>query len=37
VRSLSSPKKAKEVYEEIFWMKGQIEEAIGESLDFTKL
>jgi hypothetical protein len=30
-------KMAKEVYEEIFWMKGQIEGAIGESLDFTKL
>jgi hypothetical protein len=29
--------KAKEVYEEFFWMKGQIEEAIGNSLDFTKL
>jgi hypothetical protein len=29
--------KAKEIYEEFFWMKGQIEEAIGNSLDFTKL
>jgi hypothetical protein len=29
--------KAKEVYEEIFWMKGQIEGVIGDSLDFTKL
>jgi len=29
-------KKAKEVYEEVFWIKDQIEEALKTSLDFTK-
>ena len=28
--------KAKEVYEEVFWIKDQIEEALKTSLDFTK-
>ncbi len=28
--------KAKEVYSEIFWLRDQIEEALTESLDFTK-
>jgi len=28
--------KAKEIYEEVFWIKDQIEEALGNSLDFTK-
>lgn len=28
--------KAKEIYEEVFWIKDQIEEAQAESLDFTK-
>jgi hypothetical protein len=29
--------KAKEIYSEIFWIRGQVEEAIAESMDFTKL
>lgn len=28
--------KAKEVYEDVFWIRDQIEEAVAESLDFTK-
>ena len=28
--------KAKEIYEEVFWIKDQIEEALANSLDFTK-
>tara|TARA_R110000851_G_C12688586_1_gene524673 strand:- start:111 stop:509 length:399 start_codon:yes stop_codon:yes gene_type:complete len=28
--------KAKEVYEGVFWIKDQVEEALAESLDFTK-
>ena len=28
--------KAKELYEEVFWIKDQIEEALADSLDFTK-
>jgi len=28
--------KAKEVYSEVFWLRDQIEEALTESLDFTK-
>ena len=28
--------KAKEVYTEVFWLRNQIEEALSESLDFTK-
>ena len=28
--------KAKEVYQEVFWIKDQIEEALNDSLDFTK-
>ena len=28
--------KAKEIYEEVFWIKDQIEEALKTSLDFTK-
>jgi len=28
--------KAKELYEEVFWIKDQIEEALANSLDFTK-
>lgn len=28
--------KAKEVYSEIFWIRGQVEEAISEAMDFTK-
>ena len=28
--------KAKEVYAEVFWIKDQIEEAVADSLDFTK-
>jgi hypothetical protein len=28
--------KAKELYEEVFWIKDQIEEAMADSLDFTK-
>ncbi len=28
--------KAKELYDEVFWMRGQIEEALANSLDFTK-
>jgi hypothetical protein len=32
---LSVPK-AKEVYAEVFWIKDQIEEAVADSLDFTK-
>ena len=28
--------KAKEIYDEVFWIKDQVEEALAESLDFTK-
>jgi hypothetical protein len=28
--------KAKELYNEVFWIKEQIEEALADSLDFTK-
>ena len=28
--------KAREIYEEVFWIKDQIEEALANSLDFTK-
>lgn len=28
--------KAREVYQEVFWIKDQIEEALNDSLDFTK-
>jgi len=28
--------KAKDLYDEVFWIKDQIEEALAESLDFTK-
>lgn len=28
--------KAKQLYEEVFWIKDQIEEALADSLDFTK-
>ena len=28
--------KARELYEEVFWIKEQIEEALADSLDFTK-
>jgi hypothetical protein len=28
--------KAKELYDEVFWIKDQIEEALADSLDFTK-
>lgn len=31
-----SSSKAKDLYEEVFWIKDQIEEAIANSLDFTK-
>lgn len=27
---------AKEIYEQVFWIKDQIEEAVADSLDFTK-
>ena len=29
-------KKAREIYTEVFWIKSQVEEALAESLDFTK-
>tara|TARA_B110000503_G_C6846335_1_gene288917 strand:+ start:140 stop:538 length:399 start_codon:yes stop_codon:yes gene_type:complete len=29
--------KAKELYEEVFWIKGQIEEEVSNSLDFMKV
>jgi hypothetical protein len=29
--------KAKEIYDEVFWIKDQIEEAVADSLDFTKV
>ena len=29
-------KKAKEIYTEVFWIKLQLEEAVNDSLDFTK-
>ena len=28
--------KAREIYDEVFWIKAQVEEALAESLDFTK-
>lgn len=28
--------KAKQLYEEVFWIKAQVEKEIGEALDFTK-
>ena len=28
--------KAKDIYDEVFWIKDQIEEALADSLDFTK-
>jgi hypothetical protein len=28
--------KAKELYDEVFWIKAQVEEALADSLDFTK-
>ena len=28
--------KAKEIYDEVFWIKAQVEEALADSLDFTK-
>jgi esterase/lipase len=28
--------KAKQLYDEVFWIKDQIEEALADSLDFTK-
>lgn len=28
--------KAKDIYDEVFWIKDQIEEAVADSLDFTK-
>ncbi len=31
-----SPDKAKQLYDEVFWIKDQIEEALADSLDFTK-
>jgi len=31
-----SSDKAKQLYEEVFWIKDQIEEALADSLDFTK-
>lgn len=31
-----STDKAKQLYEEVFWIKDQIEEALADSLDFTK-
>jgi len=36
VKPKFSVAKAKEIYEEVFWIKDQIEEALGNSLDFTK-
>ena len=32
-----SAKKAKELYEKIFWIKPQVEEALANSADFTKV
>ena len=29
--------KAKDLYEEVFWIKNQIEEVVNDSLDFTKV
>lgn len=29
--------KAKEIYTEVFWLRDQLDEAIGNSLDFTKV
>ena len=31
-----TPAKAKELYDGVFWIKDQIEEALADSLDFTK-
>ena len=31
-----SVSKAKNLYDEVFWIKDQIEEALADSLDFTK-
>ena len=31
-----SVSKAKEIYSEVFWIRDQIEEAVSNSLDFTK-
>ena len=31
-----SVSKAKDLYDEVFWIKDQIEEALADSLDFTK-
>lgn len=28
--------KAKEIFTEVFWLRGQVEEALSESVDFTK-
>ena len=36
VKPKFSVAKAKEIYEEVFWIKDQIEEAVSNSLDFTK-
>ena len=36
VKPQFSVPKAKEVYAEVFWIKDQIEEAVADSLDFTK-
>lgn len=30
-----TPAKAKEIYTEVFWLRSQVEEAMGDSLDFT--
>lgn len=32
-----SVKKAREVYEEVFWIRSQVEGAIADAMDFTKL
>ena len=29
--------KAKDIYEEVFWIKSQLEEVVTDSLDFTKV
>ena len=31
-----TPTKAKEIYEEVFWIKAQLEEEVSDSLDFIK-
>lgn len=36
VKPKFSVAKAKEIYEEVFWLRDQIEEALSNSLDFTK-